>query len=116
MGFVQFNYSIGVRNAERSLLQTAKDKGVAVIINEPLEKGHLFKKVKGQALPEWAIKSEMNTWAQFFLKYIISYPAVTCVIPATSNPKNLLDNLSAGNGKLPDEKMRRKMVEFFDGL
>lgn len=114
--FVQFNYSIGVRNAERSLLQTAMEKEVAVIINEPLEKGNLFKAVKGKALPDWAIENDMNTWAQFFLKYIIAHPAVTCAIPATSNPKNLLDNLIAGEGKLPDEKMREKMVEYFEGL
>ena len=114
--FVQFNYSIGVRNAERSLLQTAMDKGVAVLINEPLEKGELFKKVKGKSLPGWAIENDMHTWAQFFLKYIISHPAVTCIIPATSNPKNLLDNLSAGEGKLSGEKLRKKMVEFFEGL
>ncbi|MDB5223794.1 MAG: aldo/keto reductase [Chitinophagaceae bacterium] len=114
--FVQFNYSIGVRNAEHSLLQTAMDKGVAVLINEPLEKGNLFKKVKGKSLPGWAIENDINTWAHFFLKYIISHPAVTCVIPATSNPKNLLDNLSASEGRLPDEKLRRNMVEFFEGL
>ena len=114
--FVQVNYSIGVRNAARSLLQTALDKGVAVIINEPLEKGNLFKAVKGKALPPWAIENDMNTWAQFFLKYIIAHPAVTCIIPATSNPKNLLDNLGAGNGKLPDEQMRRKMVEYFEKM
>ena len=114
--FVQVNYSIGVRNAARSLLQTALDKGVAVIINEPLEKGNLFKAVKGKAFPPWAIENDMNTWAQFFLKYIIAHPAVTCIIPATSNPKNLLDNLGAGNGKLPDEQMRRKMVEYFEKM
>ncbi|MDB5199783.1 MAG: aldo/keto reductase [Chitinophagaceae bacterium] len=114
--FVQFNYSIGVRNAERSLLQTAIDKGVAVLINEPLEKGNLFKKVKSNPLPAWAIENDMNTWAQFFLKYIISHPEVTCVIPATANPQNLLDNVSAGEGKLPDERLRKKMVELFEGL
>ena len=114
--FVQFNYSIGVRNAERSLLQTAMDKGVAVLINEPLQKGDLFKKVKNGPLPAWAKENDMNTWAQFFLKYIISHPGVTCVIPATSNPKNLLDNLSAGEGNVPDEKLRNKMVEWFKEL
>jgi Aldo/keto reductases, related to diketogulonate reductase len=116
LDFVQFNYSIGVRNAERSLLPTAMDKGVAVLINEPLEKGNLFKKIKDKPLPQWAIENDINTWAQFFLKYIISHPAVTCVIPATSNPKNLLDNVNAGDGKLPDEKMRKKMVDYFEGL
>ena len=114
--FVQFNYSIRVRNAERSLLPAARDRGVAVIINEPLEKGSLFKMVRGKPLPSWAAENDMNNWAQFFLKYVIAHPAVTCVIPATSNPKNLLDNMSAGNGKLPDENLRRRMVEFIEGL
>ena len=114
--FVQFNYSIRVRNAERSLLAAARDRGVAVIVNEPLEKGALFKLVKGKPLPAWAAENDMNSWAQFFLKYVIAHPTVTCVIPATSNPKNLLDNMSAGIGKLPDESVRRKMVEFMDGL
>ena len=114
--FVQFNYSIGVRNAERSLLPTARERDVAVIINEPFEKGNLFKRVKGKPLPEWAAENGINTWAQFFLKYIIAHPDVTCVIPATSNPKNLLDNLNAGNGKIPDETLRKKMVKYFEGL
>lgn len=114
--FVQFNYSIGERNAEHYLLQTAMDRGVAVIINEPLEKGNLFKAVKGKPLPVWASENDINSWGQFFLKYVISHPAVTCVIPATSNPKNLLDNLSAGEGKLSDEKLRRKMVEYFEEI
>lgn len=116
LDFVQFNYSIRVRNAERSLLPAARDRGVAVIINEPLEKGSLFKAVKGKSLPAWAVENDMNNWAQFFLKYVIAHPAVTCVIPATSNPKNLLDNMGAGNGKLPDESMRRKMVEFIEAI
>lgn len=114
--FVQFNYSIGVRNAEFSLLKAATDKGVAVIINEPFEKGNLFKAVKGKQLPPWAVDNNIDTWAQYFLKYIISNPAVTCVIPATSNQKNLLDNLNAGEGKFADEKLRRQMAEFFDSL
>jgi diketogulonate reductase-like aldo/keto reductase len=114
--FVQFNYSIGERNAETRLLQTAMDKGVAVIINEPFEKGNLFKTVKEKQLPGWVIENDMDTWAQFFLKYIVSHPAVTCVIPATSSAKNLLDNMRAGEGKLPDEKLRKKMAEFFEQL
>lgn len=114
--FVQFNYSIGERNAEKNLLQTAMDKGVAVIINEPLGKGNLFKAVKEKPLPAWAAENDINSWSQFFLKYIISHPAVTCIIPATSNPKNLIDNMNAGEGKIPGEKSRRKMAEFFDSL
>lgn len=110
LDFVQFNYSIRVRNAERSLLNTALDKGVAVIINEPFDKASLFKLTKGKQLPGWASDYDINSWAQFFLKYIISHPAVTCVIPGTSNPKHVVDNMQAGYGKMPDENVRKKMV------
>jgi len=114
--FVQFNYSIGVRNAEDRLLNASKDHGVAVIINEPYEGGALFKVVKGKTLPEWSKESDISSWGQFFLKYIISHPAVTCVIPGTSDPKHLVDNMEAGYGQLPDEKMKKRMVEYFEGL
>jgi aryl-alcohol dehydrogenase-like predicted oxidoreductase len=114
--FVQFNYSIRVRSAERSLLATAADSGVAVIINEPYERGSLFQAVKGKQLPEWATEYQINSWGQFFLKYILSHPAVTCVIPGTSDVKHLEDNLKAGQGRLPDEQTRRKMVEFMQKL
>jgi diketogulonate reductase-like aldo/keto reductase len=114
--FVQFNYSIATRNAEKSLLTTAADYGVAAIINEPLEKGNLFLKVKGTSLPQWAIDEDIKTWTAFFLKYIISHPAVTCIIPATSNAKHLIENVESGNGNMPDEKLRKKMVDFFQRL
>ena len=110
--FVQFNYSLRVRNAERSLLNAAMDNGVAVIINEPYEKGSLFGAVKGKQLPEWAAEYDISSWGQFFLKFILSHPAVTCVIPGTSNPKHVADNMGAGFGNLPDEKGRKKMMEF----
>ncbi|MBI2429607.1 MAG: aldo/keto reductase [Ignavibacteriales bacterium] len=110
--FVQFNYSLRVRNAERSLLNAAMDHGVAVIINEPYEKGSLFSAVRGKPLPEWAAEYDINSWGQFFLKFILSHPAVTCVIPGTSNPKHLVDNMGAGFGRLPDEQGRKKMIEF----
>ncbi|HKR07321.1 MAG TPA: aldo/keto reductase [Bacteroidia bacterium] len=109
--FVQFNYSIRERNAEHRLLDTAKDNGVAVIINEPLEKGTLFSAVKGKPLPQWAAEYSIHSWAQFFLKYILSHPAVTGIITGTGNPANMKDNLSAGIGMLPGEKTRAKMVE-----
>jgi diketogulonate reductase-like aldo/keto reductase len=112
--FVQFNYSIATRNAEKRLLPSAIDKGVAVIINEPLEKGSLFEKIKSKSLPSWSVEYGINSWAEFFLKYIISHPAVTCIIPATSNPLHMKDNLAAGEGVMPDEKGRRKMAEYFD--
>ena len=114
--FLQVNYSIGVRNAELRLLPAAMDRGVAVLINEPLEKGSLFNIVKGKALPPWAKEYNIDSWSQFFLKYIVSHPAVTCVIAGTSNPKNLQDNIQAGVGPIPDEKMRKKMVDFIENL
>lgn len=109
--FVQFNYSIRVRNAERRLLDAARDRGVAVIINEPFEKGELFGAVKGKTLPEWAAEYDINSWGQFFLKFILSHPAVNCVIPGTSNPKHAADNMGAGYGRLPDAKGREKMAQ-----
>jgi diketogulonate reductase-like aldo/keto reductase len=114
--FVQFNYSIRERNAERSLLNAARDNGVAVIINEPFESGSLFSLVKGKSLPAWAGDYDIKSWGQFFLKYILAHPAVNCVIPGTSNPKHVTDNMGAGYGKLPDEKGRKKMLDFLAQL
>lgn len=114
--FVQFNYNISVRDAEKELLPLAKDKGVAVIINRPFEEGELFNSVKGKTLPDWAKDYDINSWGQFFLKFIISHPAVTCAIPGTSKVKHLTDNLGAAIGKLPDEKAREKMKKHFDSL
>lgn len=114
--FVQFNYSLLDRHAERSLLPTALDRGVAVLINEPFETGHLFKRVKGRPLPGWAAEYHIKSWSQFFLKFILSHPAVTCVIPGTSNPNNLVDNMKAGYGRLPDEHGRRKMIELVESF
>ena len=114
--FVQFNYSIWSRNAEKSLLQAAKDHGVAVLINEPFDQGALFRLVKGKALPDWAEEYDIRSWAQFFLKYILSNEAVTCVIPGTSDVKHLVDNLGAGTVRLPNEAGRKKMVELITSI
>ncbi len=110
--FAQFNYSIRVLNAEKSLLKACADNGVAVIINEPYEKGELFSLTKGKPLPAWASDYSISSWGQYFLKFILSHPAVNCVIPGTSNPKHVADNMGAGYGEMPDEKGRKRMLEF----
>jgi diketogulonate reductase-like aldo/keto reductase len=114
--FVQFNYSARSRHAEQRLLNTAKDNGVAVIINQPFESGELFNLVNRKKLPPWSADHDIKNWAQFFLKYILSHPAVTCVIPGTSDPAHVIENITAGHGRLPDEKVRKKMAEFMDGM
>lgn len=116
LDFVQFNYSMGEREAEKRLLPAAIASGTAVIVNRPFAKASLFDRVRGRQLPEWASEFDAGTWAQFFLKYILGHPAVTCVIPATRNPKHLADDMQAGRGRLPDEKMRQRMVAFWEDL
>lgn len=116
MDFVQFNYSIVEREAEQRLLKLAADVGTAVIANRPYANGRVFSAVKGKPLPAWASEIDCASWGQFFLKYILGHPAVTCVIPATRNPKHLIDNMGAGQGRLPDEAMRRKMAAYFAAL
>lgn len=114
--FVQFNYSINERNAEKRLLNIAYDNGVAVIINRPYDGGSLFRKTRGKALPDWCADIDINSWGQFFLKYILAKKAVTCVIPGTSKPQHVADNLKAGYGRLPDDKQREKMLDFLREL
>jgi aryl-alcohol dehydrogenase-like predicted oxidoreductase len=110
--FAQFNYSMAERDAEKRLLPLCAESGVAVIVNRPFSQGSLFPRVKGQALPAWAAEFECASWAQFFLKYILSHPAVTCAIPGTRRVAHLEDNLRAARGRLPDAKTRRRMVEY----
>ncbi len=109
--FVQFNYSIAEREAEERLLPACAESGTAVIINRPFAQANLFSRVRGRELPAWAAEFECQSWAQYFLKYILAHPAVTCVIPATSKPKHLVDNMRAGLGRLPDGAMRAKMIQ-----
>ncbi len=116
LDFIQLNYNIKVREAEKRLLPLAMDRGQAVIVNMPFEKGRLFKLLKGRALPEWSKEFDCSSWAQFFLKFILSHPAVTCTIPATSKVNHMLDNMQAMTGRLPDHKMRNKMIQYFDSL
>ena len=116
LDFVQLNYSLGERQAAERLLPLAQDKGFAVLVNEPYNVGRLFRAVRGRQLPQWADEFDCNSWGQFFLKYILAHPAVTVIIPATSDPEHLVDNMGAGIGRLPDERMRRRMEEFFDAF
>ena len=113
--FAQFNYSLATRDAERRLLPMCRDQGIAVMINRPFEEGALFTRVSGRKLPAYAKEFDCTSWAQFFLKYILSHPAVTCVIPATSRVAHMRDNLQAGFGRLPDENMRQRMVKELEG-
>lgn len=108
--FLQVNYSLAERNAEKVLLPLAQERGVAVLINRPFQDGRLFSAVKGKPLPDWAGEIDCNSWGQLFLKFIVSHPAVTSAIPATSKPKNMADNLGAGFGRMPDSRERGRIA------
>lgn len=111
LDFAQFNYNVMSTEAEARLLPVCAEYQTAVIVNRPFEEGELFRMVKGKALPGWAEEFDCNSWARFFLKFILSHPAVTCAIPATRNPDYLVDNMGAALGRLPDAALRRRMVE-----
>jgi len=110
LDFVQLNYSLGEREAEEVLLPLARDRGMATLINRPYMRAELFDRVRGKPLPAWAAEFDCTSWGQFFMKFIVSHPAVTCVIPATTSAKNMRDNLAGGMGRLPDEALRQRMV------
>jgi len=113
--FIQINYSLGEREAERRVLPLAKDLGTAVLINRPFQSGRLFRATAGKPLPDFTTDFA-DSWGQFFLKFIVSHPAVTCAIPATSKPQHMIDNLGAGFGALPDPDMRQRMSDYFANL
>lgn len=114
--FIQLNYSILRREAEEEILPLAAERGVAVLVNRPYVGGSWFSVVRGRALPDWAREFDCESWGQFSLKYVLSHPAVTCVIPGTGNPKHVRDNVRAAFGRMPDEKTRRRMVELVTAL
>jgi aryl-alcohol dehydrogenase-like predicted oxidoreductase len=111
LDFVQLPYSAATRDAEARLLPAAAETGTAVLVMRPFEEGDLFRSVKGRPLPSWAKELGATAWSQVFLSFILSHPAVTAVLPATSNPAHLAENVQAGLGPLPDERLRRRMAE-----
>ena len=114
--FVQFSYNIDNRVAEQRLLPIAREQGIATLINRPYQRGSLFRKVKGQPLPDWVAEFDCASWGQYFLKFIASHPDVTCIIPATSKLKHMVDNMAAGYGRLPDAAMRKRMVAHLESI
>ena len=113
---LQVNYSPLETAADQQVLPMALDKGVAVTINRPFINGEFFSRVRGHELPKWAAEFDCDSWAQFSLKFILSNPAVTCVLTETANPRHALDNIGAGFGRLPDEKTRQRMVQYLANL
>lgn len=108
--FVQVNYSVGEREAEKTLLPLCRQRGIAVLINRPFQDGRLFRAVQGKPLPPWAGEIDCSSWGQLFLKFIVSHPAVTAAIPATSKPRHMRDNLGAALGRMPDAKQRERIA------
>jgi len=113
--FIQINYSLGERGAGDEVLPMAADLGVAVLINRPFMAGALFRAVADRPLPHWAMEFA-DSWGQFFLKFVVSHPAVTCVIPATSKLRHLRDNVGAGTGHMPDAETRQRMIRFMESV
>jgi diketogulonate reductase-like aldo/keto reductase len=114
--FLQINYSLAEREAENRILNLARDKGMSVLINRPFAEGALFRRTKGKPLPPWAGELGIASWAQYFLKWIVSHPAVTCAIPGTGRPEHMKDNLAAGRPPLPSNEQRKKMAAYLDSL
>ncbi len=114
LDFVQLTYNVLDREVEQRLLPLAQERGIAVIANRPFRRGRMFDRVEGKPLPDWAPEYGIDNWAQFFLKFIISHPAITCAIPATSRPEHMRENMGAMRGPLPDEDTRRAMITYLE--
>jgi diketogulonate reductase-like aldo/keto reductase len=112
--FVQLTYNFADRSVEGRLLPLAAEQGIAVVINRPFDGGKLFPAVRGKRLPSWAREIDCDNWAQFFLKFVVSHPAVTCAIPATSNAAHMVENIGALYGRLPDAEIRARMVRYME--
>ncbi|KPP98057.1 aldo/keto reductase [Marinobacter sp. HL-58] len=116
LDFVQLTYNVLDREAEQRLLPLARERGIAVIANRPFQGGNLFRRFQSESLPGWAEEAGCSNWAEFFLKFIVSHPAVTCAIPATTRVEHMEENMGALYGRLPDEQQRRRMADYVAGL
>lgn len=116
LDFIQVDYALDNRDAGERIIPLAPDRGMGVMINLPFGRGRLFNAVQGKKLPEWASEFDCATWAQFFLKYIVSHPAITCAVPGMARAEYVVDNLGAARGRLPDAAMRRRMEQFIDNV
>jgi aryl-alcohol dehydrogenase-like predicted oxidoreductase len=114
--FIGTDYAIDDRHAEETILPLARDRGIAVLVYAPFGRTRLWARVTGRRVPDWAGEFDASSWAQFFLKYVASHPAVTAITPATSRPANLADNMGGARGRLPDVAMRKRMIELVEGL
>jgi len=116
LDFIQVSYNILNRRVEERILPLAQERGIAVIINRPFQQGTLIRRMKRQRLPDWAPEAGASNWAEFLLKFIVSHPAVTCAIPATSQVRHVKENMAAATGKLPDKAMRQRMIDYVEAL
>ena len=116
LDFIQVDYALDNRDAGERIIPLAGDRGMAVMINLPFGRGRLFNSVQGKKLPEWSSEFDCQSWAQFFLKYIVSHPTITCAVPGMAQAKYVIDNLGAARGRLPDAAMRRRMEQFIDSV
>jgi len=116
--FLQVDYSVGNRTAAERILPFAQEKGIAVLVNMPLggRRGPMFGQVRDREVPDWARAADIHSWAQFFLKYVVSHPAVTCAIPGTTKLRHLVDNQQAGRGRLPEAALRKRMEAYWDAV
>jgi aryl-alcohol dehydrogenase-like predicted oxidoreductase len=116
LDFVQVDYALDNRGAGERLLPLARDRGMGIMVNLPFGRGRLFQATQGRPLPPWAAEFDCSSWAQFFLKYIVSHDAVTCAIPGMAKPEYVVDNMGAAVGRLPDQGLRKRMEAFIDAL
>jgi aryl-alcohol dehydrogenase-like predicted oxidoreductase len=114
--FIGVDYAVDNLESAETILPLAQDRGIAVLLYVPFGRTRLWRRVAGRQVPAWAAEFGAKTWAQFFIKFVAAHPAVTCVTPATSKPKNMLDNMGAAVGELPDKVMQRRMVEYVEAL